>query len=84
MSRGNLLTRSPLAPEDNVDPVGNFLFLRDHGAMLNIVLLGERGSEHDDTYVGSSLHTDHNLVANFLPAPVKNAYPRVCIRGCCT
>jgi len=52
-------------------------FHTDHKHVANF---GEGGSLHDDIDVGSSLHTDHKHVANFLPAPVKNAYPRVCIR----
>ena len=54
------------------------------GSLLNIALRGKGGTVHDDIDVGAWLHIHHKSVANFLPAPVKNAHPRECVRGCCT
>ena len=72
MPHGSLFTISPLAPDYSVDPVVHIsVFVGDDGALLNIAVRGDGGSLHNDTDVGSSLHTDHKHVANFLPAPVK-------------
>ena len=76
MLHGCPLNMSPLAPDHNVDPVVHNLFLGGVVAVLNIALRGKGGTVHDDIDVGAWLHIHHKSVANFLPAPVKNAHPR--------
>ena len=48
---------SPCPPAYNVDPVVLCFVLGGDGALLNIVLRGERGSLHEGTHAESPLHT---------------------------